>query len=190
MRARRAARAIGSLVFGILLAGKLALAARAEPAEPDGFRMDDYRAPTPATVAGGVALDTPSAQRLWEQGDAVWIDVLAAPQRPPNLPPSALWMPVPRRDIPGSLWLPDIGRGAIGAELEAYFRAQLERATEGRRDAPVVFYCLTDCWMSWNAAKRAAGWGYTRVYWYRDGTDGWEAAKLPLEQGEPVPGYR
>jgi PQQ-dependent catabolism-associated CXXCW motif protein len=54
----------------------------------------------------------------------------------------------------------------------------------------VVFYCLADCWMSWNAAKRAAAWGYTRVYWYRDGTDGWAAAKLPLVEAQPVPETR
>jgi rhodanese-related sulfurtransferase len=42
--------------------------------------------------------------------------------------------------------------------------------------------------MSWNAAKRAASWGYRRVYWYRDGTDGWEAAKLLLTEAEPVRG--
>jgi rhodanese-related sulfurtransferase len=42
--------------------------------------------------------------------------------------------------------------------------------------------------MSWNATKRAAGWGYTQLYWYRDGTDGWEAAKLPMEDREPVTG--
>ena len=87
--------------------------ARAEPPEPQGYRMDDYRAPTPATVAGGTALDTAAARRLWDDGGAVWIDVLAAPQRPANLPASAVWLPVPRRDIPGSLWLPDVGRGEL-----------------------------------------------------------------------------
>ena len=110
-----------------------------------------------------------------------------APRRPANLPQSAVWMPLPHRDIPGSLWLPDVGRGALSPELEGYFRDHLEAATKGRRDAPVVFYCLADCWMSWNAAKRAAGWRYRRVYWYRDGTDGWEAAKLPMKDIEPVP---
>jgi PQQ-dependent catabolism-associated CXXCW motif protein len=52
----------------------------------------------------------------------------------------------------------------------------------------VVFYCLADCWMSWNAAKRAASWGYREVLWYRDGTDGWEAAGLPTEVLHPAPG--
>lgn len=164
------------------------LVARAQPPEPEGYRMDDYRSPTPGSVAGGIVLDTEVAHKLWTSGKAVWIDVLPATRRPPNLPRSALWMPLARRDIPGSLWLPEIGRGALGHELEAYFRNHLDAATRGRRDAAVVFYCLADCWMSWNAAKRAASWGYTQVYWYPAGTDGWEAAKLPMENAEPVPG--
>ena len=45
----------------------------------------------------------------------------------------------------------------------------------------LVFYCLANCWMSWNAAKRALSLGYPNVAWYRDGTDGWLAASLPLE---------
>ena len=161
--------------------------AYAQPPEPEGYRMDDYRAPTPATVAGGVVLDTDAAHALWEGGTAVWIDVLPVPRRPENLPPPALWMPLPHRDIPGSLWLPDIGRGALSSELESYFRRHLELATKGRCDVPVVFYCLAECWMSWNAAKRAASWGYTQIYWYRDGTDRWEAARLPIAGAEPVP---
>ena len=118
--------------------------------------MDDYRTPTPETVTGGVVLDTKAAHKLWESGNAVWIDVLPTPRRPTNLPASAVWMPLPHRDIPGSLWLPDIGRGALSPELETYFRDHLEGVTQGRHDTPVVFYCLADCWMSWNAAKRAA----------------------------------
>jgi PQQ-dependent catabolism-associated CXXCW motif protein len=162
------------------------LVAHAQPPEPEGYRMDDYRAPSPATVAGGVMLDTDAAHQLWESGAAVWIDVLPAPRRPENLPPSALWMPLPHRDIPGSLWLPDIGRGALSPEVEGYFRDHLATATKLRKDAAVVFYCLADCWMSWNAAKRAASWGYAQIYWYRDGTDGWDAAKLPMQNAEPA----
>ena len=162
------------------------LVAHAQPPEPEGYRMDDYRAPSPATVAGGVMLDTDAAHQLWESGAAVWIDVLPAPRRPENLPPSALWMPLPHRDIPGSLWLPDIGRGALSPDVEGYFRDHLATATKLRKDAAVVFYCLADCWMSWNAAKRAASWGYTQIYWYRDGTDGWDAATLPMQNAEPA----
>jgi PQQ-dependent catabolism-associated CXXCW motif protein len=185
-RAARLTRAIRRIVLGVSLV--VNFGARAQPPEPEGYRMDDYRAPTPDGVAGGIVLDTEAAHKLWTGGNAIWIDVLPASRRPPNLPPSALWMPLVRRDIPGSLWLPEIGRGALNPELEEYFRDHLDSATRGRRNAPVVFYCLTDCWMSWNAAKRAASWGYTQVYWYPAGTDGWEAARLPMENAEPVPG--
>ena len=37
----------------------------------------------------------------------------------------------------------------------------------------IVFYCLKNCWMSWNAAKRAKTFGYTQVLWYPGGTEGW-----------------
>jgi PQQ-dependent catabolism-associated CXXCW motif protein len=177
-------RAGRCLFFGFALIANLA--ADAQPPEPEGYRIDDYRAPTPATVAGGVVLDTGAAHELWETGEAIWIDVLPAPRRPANLPPSAVWMPLPHRNIPGSLWLPDVGRGALNPELEDYFRDHLATATKLRKDAAIVFYCLANCWMSWNAAKRAASWGYRQVYWYRDGTDGWEAAKLPMQNAEPA----
>ena len=54
----------------------------------------------------------------------------------------------------------------------------------------IVIYCLRDCWMSWNAAKRAMTMGYRNVVWYPDGTDGWEDALLTLApcKAEPRPG--
>jgi len=170
------------------------IAAAAAPAqttavpEPPDYRTDDYRAPVPATVAGGRAIATDEAQRLWRGKRAVFIDVLPAPRRPEGLRPDALWKPLPRRDIPGSLWLPDVGRGALPEPLAAYFRAALERATGGDKSAPLVLYCLADCWMSWNATKRAASYGYTQLYWYRDGTIGWEAAALPTAEATPEAG--
>jgi PQQ-dependent catabolism-associated CXXCW motif protein len=185
--AQRATLPIAGLLFGIVLA--LNPAVWGAVPEPQGYRMDDYRAPTPATVTGGTALDTPAARALWQTRKAVWIDVLPAPHRPANLPAAAVWLPLPRRDIPGSLWLPEVGRGALDPGLEARFRARLAEVAGGRPDAPMVFYCLAHCWMSWNAAKRAADWGYTKVYWYRDGTDGWAAAKLPLAAAQPAPGF-
>jgi PQQ-dependent catabolism-associated CXXCW motif protein len=187
MRPAAARRVIVGLVLGVL---PFSAGLGAPPPEPRGYRTDNYRAETPATVSGGTALDTSAAHRLWRGGVAVWIDVLPTPHRPANLPAAAVWLPVARRDIPGSVWLPDVGRGDLNPRLEAYFRANLERVTKGRPEAPVVFYCLADCWMSWNAAKRAVRWGYTRIYWYRDGTDGWQGAKLPLTEAVAVPGYR
>ena len=92
-----------------------------------------------------------------------------------------------RRDIPGSVWLPDTGYGELAAETENYFRLGLERVTRSDGAKLLVFYCLRDCWMSWNAAKRALALGYKNVAWYPDGTDGWEAAGLPLQEAKPEP---
>jgi PQQ-dependent catabolism-associated CXXCW motif protein len=106
----------------------------------------------------------------------------------PNLPPGTIWRDKPRRTIPGAVWLPDTGYGALAPAMEAWLRVSLERITGGDRAKLVVMFCLRDCWMSWNAAKRALALGYTNVAWYPDGTDGWADEDLPLEDAQPAPG--
>ena len=172
----------------LLFLSALTSTAAAEAPVPEGYRTEDYRAPTPARVPGARTLDTAAAEALWRQGGAVWIDVLPAPRRPAGLPATTTWRPSPRRGIPGSLWLPEVGRGQLDPALEAWFRDNLLRASGGDASRPLVFYCLAECWMSWNAAKRAAAWGWRTIYWYREGTDGWEAAGLPTEPLHPAPG--
>ncbi|HYZ21227.1 MAG TPA: PQQ-dependent catabolism-associated CXXCW motif protein [Rhodopila sp.] len=170
-----------------VLAAFAGLLAGAAPDEPLDYRMEEYRAPTPATLRGATVLDTAQAHALWVQRQAVFVDVLPQPPRPPNLPAATIWRPRPRHDIPGSLWLPDTGYGALAPVMDAYFRQGLDKASAGDKTRMLVFYCLRNCWMSWNAAKRALSLGYTRVAWYPEGTDGWEAAGFPLELREPEP---
>jgi PQQ-dependent catabolism-associated CXXCW motif protein len=157
------------------------------PQEPADYRMDDYRAATPATLRGARVLSIDEADALWKRRDAVFVDVLPRPPRPAGLPTSTIWRPRPRADIPGSIWLPDTGYGALAARMEQYLARALEAATAGDRNRTLVFYCLRDCWMSWNAAKRALSLGYVRVAWYPDGTDGWTERGLPLAAIEPEP---
>jgi PQQ-dependent catabolism-associated CXXCW motif protein len=176
--ARRRAAAFGALLL---------LAAADVPPEPDGFRMDDYRAPTPATLRGATVLSTEDAHAYWQNHDAVFIDVLPQVPRPGGLPASTIWHEKQRTDIPGSVWLPDTGYGALAPVMERYFENGLALASDGDRDRMLVFYCLANCWMSWNAAKRAIALGYTRVAWYPDGTDGWTADHLPTEARSPLP---
>jgi PQQ-dependent catabolism-associated CXXCW motif protein len=102
------------------------------------------------------------------------------------LPAEVVWRDKPRSDIPGSLWLPDTGYGELAPVMLDYFRRGLDKALGGR-PRPLVFYCLADCWMSWNAAKRALALGYTNVAWYPGGSDGWAAAGLPIEKRTPEP---
>jgi PQQ-dependent catabolism-associated CXXCW motif protein len=158
----------------------------ASPPEPPGYRLGDYRTPTPATLSGAVVITTQQAEALWREG-AAFIDVMPRPPRPPNLPVDTLWRPPPRNSIPGAVWLANTGYGDVAAEAEAYFRRGLDDAVRGRPERPIVFFCLRDCWMSWNAAKRALALGYRFVHWYPDGTDGWHEAGLSLEKVEPAP---
>lgn len=155
--------------------------------EPASFRLNDYRAPVPATVDGHLALTTGQAADLWRGHKAVFIDTLPQAPRPEGLPTNTIWHPKLRYDIPGSVWLPDTGYGELASITKLYFEHGLQQATSGDRSLHVIFYCLASCWMSWNATKRARMLGYSNVDWYADGTDGWAASDLPLELRDPVP---
>lgn len=162
-----------------------ALAAEEAPPEPDGYRLQNYRAPVPETLAGAEVLTTAEAEALWKSKGALFVDVLPRPPKPAELPEGTVWRDKPRDSIPGAVWLPNVGFGGLNPEMEAYFVEGLERLTKGDKASPIVFFCLADCWMSWNAGKRALALGYTEVDWYPEGTDGWAEAGLPLERVEP-----
>jgi PQQ-dependent catabolism-associated CXXCW motif protein len=155
--------------------------------EPESYRLEEYRAPTPATLRGAKVIGTQEAENLWRSHTASFVDVLPRPPRPRNLPAGTLWRDKPRPDIPGSIWLPDTGYGELAPSMAGYFVKGLEKVTHGDHARLLVIYCLADCWMSWNAAKRAQEIGYSDVAWYREGTDGWLAAGLPLEEANPEP---
>lgn len=182
---------LAGLVLPALVLALTAAVPKAGDGEPlfadDGYRIADFMAPVPASVPGAVRVSTEEVQALLRADEVVLIDVLPAPPRPENLPPTSLWLPPARRNLPGSTWLPNVGYGRLSDPLLHYFELHLARLAGGRPDRAIAIYCLADCWMSWNAAKRAAALGYTRVYWYADGTDGWAAAGLPLELSEPLP---
>jgi PQQ-dependent catabolism-associated CXXCW motif protein len=156
--------------------------------EPAEYRTSDYRAPTPAGLAGAKVISTAEAERLWRDKTAIFVDVLPQAPRPANLPPGTIWRDKPRLNIPGSIWLPDTGYGALAPVTEDYLRKNLEGATGGDRTKLLVIYCLRNCWMSWNATKRILSMGYANVTWYPDGTDGWTDELLPVAQAQPEPG--
>ena len=128
----------------------------------------------PATLAGARVLTTEQAEAIWRAGKAVFIDVLPRPPKPPNLPEGTIWRDKPRFNIPGSVGCPirDMQRWRPD---EDYLRDGILRATGGDKTKSLVIYCQADCWMSWNAAKRALTYGYSDVAWYPDGTDGGSA---------------
>lgn len=173
--------------LAVLLLAGLPGAGRAEIPEPPGYRMEAYRAPVPATLEGATVVGLEEAHALWQEG-AAFVDVLPQAPRPQGLPEGTIWRDKPRDSIPGALWLPNTGYGALAPVTEDYFRRGLERATGGDPRHPLVIFCLDDCWMSWNAAKRAVDWGYGAVYWLPEGTDGWALWDYPLERVTPMPG--
>ena len=177
------ARLRGARVLRVLALAGWVVAAAAAP-EPPGLWSGEERGAVPATLAGGRVVDTAALAALLAQGgtgsDAVAVDVSTAQRRPEGLPPGTVWLPLAHRDIAGSVWLPEAGQSALPPATEAWLRQRLDALTGGDPARPLVFYCHPECWRSWNAAKRAVGWGYGAVAWYPDGVEGWEAAGHPL----------
>jgi len=166
--------------------GRLILAAVVR--EPAGYQMENYRSPVPATLKGVKVVNAVQVKKLIDAGSVVLIDVLPSPPKPKSLKKGSLWLPVAREKIPNSQWLANVGFGVISDALDTYFRTNLERLTQGDKLRPVVFYCRADCWMSWNAAKRAREeYGYKNLYWFSRGIDGWEEKNYPTQAQHPVP---
>ncbi|MBF2760825.1 MAG: PQQ-dependent catabolism-associated CXXCW motif protein [Ectothiorhodospiraceae bacterium AqS1] len=194
-RIGNAARAVLPAIIGfIALIALIALgsgALAAEPCideEPDAYRTENYRSAVPCSLSGVRTLSTRQMQALFESASpSLLIDVLPSPRRPQGMGDDALWFPPERTTITGSVWLPNIGYAPLPIEEESYFKENIERISEGNLAKPMVFFCLEDCWMGWNAARRAYKWGYTEVIWYPDGTDGWAREGLPMESITPAP---
>ena len=182
-----------ALTTGLIVAAMLA-PATAEP-QPSfkhldpktGFRLGHYRAPTPESVPGARRIDLTELQDLLEKPNVALVDVMAHTGAGPD-PKSGEWrLSEARFNIPGSIWLPEVGLGRLTPVLRRYFRENLEAITAGDKTHTIVIYCIADCWPSWNAAKRAGELGYENVLWYSEGTDGWSQSGLPLQKARPVP---
>lgn len=175
-----------AVVLSLALAGR-ASAAEGEVPEPDGYKTDDYRSPVPKTLAGAKVIGAEEAEALLRAGKAVFIDVYPHAPKPPNLPAGTVWRDPTHMTIAGAYWLPNVGYGVLSPEFESYFKTRLAALTGNDTAKPVVFFCLRNCWMSWNAAKRALSWGYTQVLWFSEGTDAWQEAGNDLVKATAVP---
>ena len=151
-----------------------------------GYRSQRYRAPLPDTVPGGNVVRSDHVREYIEQHRPLLIDVLSVTLRTEAIDFGISWLPdSPRQNIPGSVWLPNVGRADLEPFMIRFFSDHLVDMTDGDKAHPILFYCIADCWMSWNAVKRAAEWGYSNVYWFPEGTDGWVASGGELVETEP-----
>ena len=170
----RLAAALGVAAAGMAGAGDVPV--------PDGYRMSDYDAAVPDDLPGALVIGDAAAHALWRSGRVAFVDVMPDLPRPGGLPADAIWRGRARFSVPGAFWLPLIGFGTLDAAAQVQFDTGLAAASGGDRDAPMVFLCRDACWMSWNAARRAVAAGYTRVYWYPDGSTGWTFWGWPTER--------
>ena len=152
-----------------------------------GYRIERQRAPVPEDIPPPAQVAGPEdARRLLEEG-ALALDVFGASQSRYDELDGTWLVSTPRLSLPGAVWLPETGRGTLTPDMAAYLGDTLARLTEGQANRPIVVFCVADCWMSWNAAQRIAGLGYTEVHWFRLGTDGWLDIGGRLEPASPVP---
>ena len=174
------------MIRAVLLALLLAGPAAAQVPEPHGYRGEPYRAPVPATLQGATVIDGPQAIRLHGEG-VPFLDVLPRKTRPEWLPEGTIWREPVYETIPGAVWLWDTGYEALAPAEQARLERGLAEASKGDPAAPLVIFCRSDCWMSWNAARRAVALGHTAVHWFPGGIEGWQAAGgAPLVRAIPA----
>ncbi len=181
------ARTIIFLVVFCVAVGPAAIA-QSSYFDPDtGLRIHNYTDPVPDYVPGGTVLSTAGVKNLVDSGDVVLIDVLSiSGVRYDELDGS--WSNYkPRYNIPGSIWLPNVGFGRPSPDMLKYFLDATSEATNGDRGYPILIYCVSDCWMGWNAVQHLARAGFSQIFWAPQGTDGWVEAGYELELTQPMP---
>ncbi|MBT0669844.1 rhodanese [Novosphingobium profundi] len=158
----------------------------AEVFDAQGYRCARYRAPVDRDPAPARRLSQAEALRLVPGRDALFIDVLPA-QGGWRDPASGIWsLAVAHQTIAGALWHPETGRCAPDRLVWHGLAAAVAEARRADPARPVVVFCRTDCWMGWNAARRLAREGFTAIYWYAEGIEGWRAAGRELVDARPV----
>lgn len=113
---------------------------------------------SPMTVAGATTVTTAEAKALFDS-EALFVDV--------------------RKD---SDW--DAGRipGAVHLDNKKGVFTEASLSAEISKDEKVVIYCNGEkCPRSAKGCKQAVSWGFTNVFYYRDGMPAWKSAGYPVE---------
>ncbi len=166
-------------------------AVRAEPEQSfdpaTGYRIARYQAAVPESPPSGERVWIDDIDRLAREQRVVLLDVSPIHGAGYDKRTGAWRISKPHETLPGAVWLPEVGRGDIDPAVARYFARALARLTEGDKTRAVVIFCNADCWMSWNAVKRAASFGYTGLKWFPEGTDGWRDFDRAMVPAAPVP---
>ena len=141
---------------------------------PQALRRAPYSAPTPMDIPDAKVIRTAELKAALESATPpILIDVAAGEGHD---------------TLPGAVWIPGAGRGENFVDtIQGELSALLAQLTAGDRDRALVFLCVnSQCWLSFNAARRAFAAGFRNVYWYRGGYAAWKAAGLPLVPIQPA----
>lgn len=113
--------------------------------------------PSPESIAGATSIDAAKAKDLFDIG-TLFVDV--------------------RSDKDWAAGrIPD----AVHFELKKVFSEET-LAKEAKKSDAVVIYCNGhSCHRSAKACTKAVAWGYSNVYYFRDGFPAWKAAGYPVE---------
>jgi len=168
----------GSATSGVSL-DPLMQAERQDLGVPPTRQLHDgaMHGPTPASIPGGQVITTKGLVELVRRPPVPFFmfDALEGPEALPNAVPAA-WAAQP---------------GSLDDAVQQRFVMLLQQRTNGNKEMPLVFYCLSrECWMSYNAALRAIGAGYTNVLWYRGGLEAWKSAGLATQRTQQSPASR
>lgn len=167
----------------LVAAGPLA----ADPALFDaaGYRIAEYRAPTPETAPYGRVVNAEEVAELQRRG-AVLLDVMGL--RHYRIAEDGSWLvPQPHASIAGAVWLPVVGWGRLEDWQQAYLDDSLAALTKNDPAKSLVVFCMTDCWLSWNVVKRLGEAGHRETYWFAGGVDAWQDAGHELVPVTPYP---
>jgi len=112
---------------------------------------------SPLQIAGATTIRTAEAKTLFDKG-ILFVDVRN----------EADWE---AGRIPGALHL-DIKTTFSEASLSA----------EASKNEPIVIYCNGEkCMRSSEGSSLAVGWGFSSIYYFREGFPAWKAAANPIE---------
>ena len=112
---------------------------------------------SPMVIEGAKTVTTEEAKKLFDDG-VLFIDV--------------------RKDK-------DWNAGRVSDAVQLNIKTKLSEESmlaEMKKGDPVVIYCNGEkCMRSSKACKKAVEWGFTNVYYYRDGFPAWKNAGYPVE---------
>lgn len=155
------------------------------PFDAQGYRTARFRAPVDRDPAPATRIALSDALAL-SPFQALFIDVVPVDAGVRETPSGEWRLSEPHETIPGAQWHPETGRSPVDPALWQGLVDAVSKARQAQSSLPVIVFCRTDCWMSWNAARRLALAGVVGVRWLAEGTDGWHAAGRPLAAATPV----